>query len=162
MRANRCGHLDYQGAIRTGIEPALSEYKSAVYQNEPSIAVDTFIYFFKAPFSGGIRTHALSLRESIYRRFIICDDRRCSRLYNKMLDCTVLQSAGGLKERISLVQKKRLDKRYCCKHLFDEFDPKHHVQRYVRDPQATPHSISKACKNKEQCIAVCALHLNAV
>ena len=50
----------------------------------------------------------------------------------------------------------------CCRHLFDEFDPKHHVQRYVRDPQATPHSISKACKNKEQCIAVCALHLNAV
>ena len=57
LRANRCGHLDYQGAIRTGIEPALSEYKSAVYQNEPSIAVDTFVYFFKAPFYGGIRTH---------------------------------------------------------------------------------------------------------
>ena len=75
-----------------------------------------------------------------------------------MLDCTVLQSAGALEERISLVQKKRLEKRYCCKHLFDEFDPKHHVQRYVRDPQATPHSISKACKNKEQCIAVCAFH----
>lgn len=32
----------------------------------------------------GIRTHDLSLTESIYRRFIICDDRRCSRLYNKM------------------------------------------------------------------------------
>ena len=70
-------------------------------------------------------------------------------LIYKMLDCTVLQSAGALEERISLVQKKRLDKWFCCKHLFDEFDPKHHVQRYVRDPQATPHSISKACKNKE-------------
>ena len=54
------------------------------------------------------------------------------------------------------------NKYICCRHLFDEYDPKHHVQRYVRDPQATPHSISKACKNKEQCIAVCALHLNAV
>ena len=43
----------------------------------------------------------------------------------KMLDCTVLQSAVALEERISLVQKKRLDKRYCCKHLFDDFDPKH-------------------------------------
>ena len=62
LRANRCGHLDYQGAIRTGIEPALSEYKSAVYQNEPSIAVDTFIYFFKAPFNGGIRTHDLPVQ----------------------------------------------------------------------------------------------------
>ena len=65
LRANRCGHLDYQGAIRTGIEPALSEYKSAVYQNEPSIAVDTFIYFFKAPFNGGIRTHDTRILEQV-------------------------------------------------------------------------------------------------
>ena len=65
LRAIRCGHLDYQGAIRTGIEPALSEYKSAVYQNEPSIAVDTFIYFFKAPFNGGIRTHDTRILEQV-------------------------------------------------------------------------------------------------
>ena len=65
LRANRCGHLDYQGAIRTGIEPALSEYKSAVYQNEPSIAVDTFIYSFKAPFNGGIRTHDTRILEQV-------------------------------------------------------------------------------------------------
>ena len=65
LRANRCGHLDYQGAIRTGIEPALSEYKSAVYQNEPSVAVDTFIYFFKAPFNGGIRTHDTRILEQV-------------------------------------------------------------------------------------------------
>ena len=65
LRANRCGHLDYQGAIRTGIEPALSEYKSAVYQNEPLIAVDTFIYFFKAPFYGGIRTHDTRILEQV-------------------------------------------------------------------------------------------------
>ena len=65
LRTNRCGHLDYQGAIRTGIEPALSEYKSAVYQNEPSIAVDTFIYFFKAPFYGGIRTHDTRILEQV-------------------------------------------------------------------------------------------------
>ena len=45
--------LDYQGAIRTGIEPALSEYKSAVCQNEPSIAVDTFIYFSRHHFTVG-------------------------------------------------------------------------------------------------------------
>ena len=57
--------LDYQGAIRTGIEPALSEYKSAVYQNEPLIAVDTFIYFFKAPFYGGIRTHDTRILEQV-------------------------------------------------------------------------------------------------
>ena len=65
LRAIRCGHLDYQGAIRTGIEPALSEYKSAVCQNEPSIAVDTFIYFFKAPFNGGIRTHDTRILEQV-------------------------------------------------------------------------------------------------
>lgn len=65
LRANRCGHLDYQGAIRTGIEPALSEYKSAVYQNEPSVAVDTFIYYFKAPFNGGIRTHDTRILEQV-------------------------------------------------------------------------------------------------
>ena len=53
LRTNRCGHLDYQGAIRTGIEPALSEYKSAVCQNEPSIAVDTFIYFSRHHFTVG-------------------------------------------------------------------------------------------------------------
>ena len=69
LRTNRCGHLDYQGAIRTGIEPALSEYKSAVYQNEPSIAVDTFIYFFKAPFKGGTWTHNLLTRNQALYQF---------------------------------------------------------------------------------------------
>ena len=68
LRTNRCGHLDYQGAIWTGIEPALLEYDSGVYQNEPPIAVDTFIYVFKAPFNGGIRTHDLLTRnQALYQ-----------------------------------------------------------------------------------------------
>ena len=69
LRSTRCGHLDYQGAIRTGIEPALSEYKSAVYQNEPLIAVDTFIYFSRHHFKGGTWTHNLLIRNQALYQF---------------------------------------------------------------------------------------------
>ena len=74
----------------------------------------------------------------------------CQRLYYKM---PILQ--GPVKQGI-------LNPKECWRHLSDEYDPKHYVQRYVRGPKASPHSIRNLVISKEQCIAVCALHLNAV
>lgn len=81
----------------------------------------------------------------------------CQRLYNKM-PFTRRHSASLPPETEAPSSVCGKNKYICCRHLFDEFDPKHHVQRYVRDPQATPHSIRNLVISKEQSIAVCAFH----